>query len=158
VSLGPFYENNGGTTTANVLGTAFDGDDTSSISDTLTILNVAPIITSLTATEIPNPGPGGCIISFSATAFDPGIFDILVFDWDLDNDGQYDDYTGVPTPNTLYGLGVHTVNVQVSDGDGGFGFASYTFECVPEPTTWVVIALSGGAMALATRLRRRKSA
>lgn len=158
VSLGPFYENNGGTTTANVLGTAFDGDDTSSISDTLTILNVAPIITSLTATEIPNPGPGGCIISFSATAFDPGIFDILVFDWDLDNDGQYDDYTGVPTPNTLYGLGVHTVNVQVSDGDGGFGFASYTFECVPEPTTWVVIALSGGAMVLATRLRRRKSA
>lgn len=48
--------------------------------------------------------------------------DTLTFAWDLDNDGFFDDATGVSATfdaALLDGSSVHTVGLQVDDGDGG---------------------------------------
>ncbi|MCP4712273.1 MAG: PKD domain-containing protein [Planctomycetes bacterium] len=59
---------------------------------------------------------------------DPDANDILSYAWDLDNDGYFDDASGVTAEvpwDTLYGLGLDSdgtslvVNLQVTDSDGG---------------------------------------
>ncbi len=65
---------------------------------------------------------------------DPDL-DPLIYAWDLDNDGQYDDASGLnPTVNwaTLQGLGLAsdgsalTIGVEVDDGQGGTDTATTT--------------------------------
>ncbi len=96
-------------------------------SATITVRNVAPTITDITddlmvfATQA---------FAISAQASDPGLFDVLSYDWDLDGDGQYDDLAA--TSGTLaFGtdqLGTHRLAVQVGDGDGGWTTAGLWVE------------------------------
>jgi hypothetical protein len=135
----------------------------------VTVLNVAPVITSLLATELPNLAGNGCLMFFTATSTDPGILDSALYSWDLNGDNIFGDYVSADpappwsstTPTILYGLGTHTIGVMVSDNWGGFdpinGVAYLTFECLPEPSTWVAIMLSGGALAFFHRRKKRKA-
>ena len=135
----------------------------------VTVINVAPVITSLIASEIPNIMGNGCLMFFTATSTDPGILDSAIYSWDLNGDNIFGDYVSTDpappwsstTPTILYGLGSHTIGVQVRDNWGGFdsinGVAYLTFECLPEPSTWVAILLSGGALAFFHRRKKRKS-
>ncbi len=135
----------------------------------VTVVNVAPVITSLIASEIPNILGNGCLMFFTATSTDPGILDSAIYSWDLNGDNIFGDYVSndpappwsSTTPTTLYGLGTHTIGVMVTDNWGGFdpvnGVAYLTFECLPEPSTWVAILLSGGALAFFHRRKKRKS-
>jgi len=135
----------------------------------VTVINVAPVIASLIASEIPNIMGNGCLMFFTATSTDPGILDSALYSWDLNGDNIFGDYVSADpappwsstTPTILYGLGSHTIGVMVSDNWGGFdpvnGVAYLTFECLPEPSTWVAILLSGGALAFFHRRKKRKS-
>ena len=51
---------------------------------------------------------------------------ITSYEWDLDNDGQYDDATGVSTTFNSTDDGVLTVGVKVTDDDGAFDTAQAT--------------------------------
>ncbi len=136
----------------------------------VTVLNVAPVITSLIATEVMNLAGNGCLMFFTATSTDPGILDSALYSWDLNGDNIFGDYVSADptppwsstTPTILYGLGSHTIGVQVVDNWGGFdpinGVAYLTVECLPEPSTWVAIMLSGGALAFFHRRRKRSKA
>ena len=46
--------------------------------------------------------------------------DGCVFEWDLDNDGQYDNATGATATKTWFTIGNYTVGLRVTDDDGNF--------------------------------------
>jgi PKD repeat protein len=58
-------------------------------------------------------------VQFHGTGTDPGgVNDVLTYTWDLDNDGQYDDFTGQNPTKTYTSTGNFTVALKVTDEDG----------------------------------------
>lgn len=73
----------------------------------------------------------GGTLSLNASGSSDADGDSLTYAWDLDNDGAYDDATGItPTlawstlPAAMRDDGVYTVGLRVSDGKGGSAVAS----------------------------------
>jgi PKD repeat protein len=100
----------------NVVLTVSDGDggqDTDAV--TATIANVAPTAQA----GGPYSGIVGQSTAFHGTAADPGSADALTYQWDLDNDGQYDDATGQNASKTFASTGNYTIGLKVTDDDGG---------------------------------------
>gem|GEM_PF-958345 len=142
---------NQGTFTFNGQANDDDGGFSQIIEKTLTVKNVAPTITSLIA---PLSVMTGNLFNFAATATDPGINDILTYDWDFNNDGIFD-FTGINGQWSFDRSGFYTGNLRVSDGDGGFAYRSFTVESVPEPSSIAGILVLGIA-SLSWRLWRRQ--
>jgi PKD repeat protein len=98
---------------------------------TVTILNAAPVITAITGDLGADEGAS---FAYSATASDPGPLDPLTFEWDLDGDGQYDDFSETPGTGTqssggstsLPDEGAYALGVRVSDGFGGVATDGFT--------------------------------
>jgi len=70
-------------------------------------------------------------------SYDPDAGDSIVsYEWDLDNDGQYDDATGVTVQHTWNVSGSGTVGLRVTDtfGDAGVDSSTYTIEEGPQAT------------------------
>ncbi len=139
--------------------TVFDDDTSTQTTRTVTVLNVAPTITSAPGDETVNPGhdpPPGTLYFFSATAFDPGINDTLTFYWELDGDALFDDYVG-SSGSIALGPGPATINmgVRVEDGDGGQDTETWVVTVIPEPSAFVLAAL-GLIGLLGYGWRRRK--
>lgn len=117
----------------------------------VTVLNVAPTIQSITGDLTANLNQ---VFNFAALAADPGVNDVLIYNWDLDNDGNYDNLAASGGSTSFSILGQHQIGLRVSDGDGGYGYDSFTVTIVPEPAqTSLVIGLL--TLALWTRCRRR---
>ncbi|NEP43394.1 MAG: PEP-CTERM sorting domain-containing protein [Okeania sp. SIO2H7] len=129
-----------------------DGGISNVLTKTLTVKNLDPTITSLTEDFTIRTNTK---FNFAATATDPGINDILTFDWDLDGDGLFDDFTGSSGEWSFSDPGLYAMNLRVSDGDGGFAFASVEAKAVPEPGS-VLGLLTLGALGLGSRLRKRR--
>lgn len=92
-----------------------DGQDTATASRTLTVRNVAP---TATLTVTPASAPTATAVSFSVTASDPD-GGPLTYAWELDGDGDFDDFTGAaPPPRSYPRAGARTVGVRVTDDDG----------------------------------------
>ncbi|MDX1963636.1 MAG: fibronectin type III domain-containing protein [Pirellulales bacterium] len=101
----------------------------------LNVLNAPPIADAGGAYRV-DEGLGAQLSA--AASYDPaGPSDTLSYAWDLDNDGQYDDASGVTvnfSSAQLNALGLNdsgqvlTVFLRVTDKDGGQGFASATVE------------------------------
>lgn len=89
----------------------------------LTVLNVAPTITDLTQDLTINPDN---VFDFTAAATDPGINDLLTYNWDLNGDGVFDDFTGTNGQWSFTDTGSHQIGLQVSDGNGGFDYSYFT--------------------------------
>jgi hypothetical protein len=108
-----------GTFTVNVQVTDGDGGEDTDNSFVVTVTNVAPTIVSVTGTAAINEGAGTLL---TVTATDPaGVNDPLSYSFDCQNDGTYEIVPQASNQATCtYGdNGTFTVNVQVTDGDGG---------------------------------------
>jgi VCBS repeat-containing protein len=114
------YDDNG-TFTVTVCVTDDDGISTC---DTL-IVNVTNVAPTADAGG-PYTGSEGSAITLDGSGSSDQGSDILSFAWDLDNDGQYDDATGVTPAFTFLVDGVFTIGLQVTDDDGGVGTATAT--------------------------------
>ena len=57
------------------------------------------------------------ILLDASGSIDPGE-DIISYEWDLDNDGQYDDASGVTTSFSSNDYGNYTVSLKITDRDG----------------------------------------
>jgi len=94
--------------------------DDGALSDTdttmVTVQNVLP------SADAGGPYRGGIdqAIQLSGSATDPGM-DSIVFEWDLDGDGEYDDATGQGPTHIWSVSGVYTIYLRVTDDDGGIG-------------------------------------
>jgi hypothetical protein len=125
----------------------------------LTVLNVGPTITGLTASQNIDPTQP---FNFFATATDPGVAlgDTLTYNWDWDNNGLFNDYTGASgtIPANYYPLtnGAHKVSVQVTDSYGGVATDSFILTVVPEPSTIVMVGLGAAGVGWVARKRRRR--
>jgi hypothetical protein len=77
-------------------------------------LNHSPIA------EVGGPYTGivGEPVMLNASASSDPDGDALTYNWDLDNDGQYDDATGVTTTTVFSQAGEHTVGLRVTDAFG----------------------------------------
>jgi hypothetical protein len=122
------------TSTATPTGTA---TNTATPTDTPTNTATPTDTPTNTATAVPNVSPtadaggpysgdeGASIALSAAGSFDTDGF-IVSYEWDLDNDGSYDDATGVAASVTFPDDGVFTVGVKVTDNDGGSATGSVT--------------------------------
>lgn len=92
-----------------------DVDGASSVgSTTVDVANVDPTADA----GGPYLGSEGDSIALDGSAsFDPGI-DIVLHEWDLDNDLLFDDATGATTSFSSTDSGIHTVGLRVTDADG----------------------------------------
>jgi len=99
---------------------------------TVTVNNVAPTAEA----GGPYSGDEGSLIALAGSATDPGA-DTLIYEWDLDNDGEYDDSTDQNPSHTWPDDGTFTVGLRVTDDDGGKGIdtATVTVNNVPPEIT-----------------------
>jgi PKD repeat protein len=88
-----------------------DDGGTDTVTATVSIANVAPTITSISAPD----GTEGTPIPMSATATDPGA-DTLTYDWTFGDSGTA---TGSSVNHTYADQGTFTVTLTVTDDDGG---------------------------------------
>ena len=70
-------------------------------------------------------GEGTSVILDASGSSDPGN-DIVLYEWDFDNDGQYDDATGVTVDFSSTEDGSYTVGLRVTDDDGASSVDSVT--------------------------------
>ncbi len=73
-------------------------------------------------------------ITFTSTSSDPD-GPLVSEDWDLDNDGQYDDASGSVAQTSFTSPGDHVVGLQVADGDGNIETTSQTVSVGNRPPT-----------------------
>ncbi|MGH0034220.1 MAG: DUF2341 domain-containing protein [Myxococcota bacterium] len=121
-------------------------------------VNVPPTA-AFSATPTSGPSPLTVDLDASASSDPEDAFGDLIFTWDLDGDGQYDDAAGAITQTTFVAAGSRAVALRVEDTLGGFDVASQVISVdngppqvqidAPVPTdTWAVddvIAFSGQA-------------
>jgi hypothetical protein len=82
----------------------------------VTVSNADPIIVELTGSLTLDVGRA---FAFYAVASDPGTYDTIAASWDLDEDGEYDDYSGFEGWTWFDTPGIREVAVLVTDDDGG---------------------------------------
>jgi parallel beta-helix repeat protein len=120
VNTSHIYQDNG---LYNVTLTVTDDSGASAISHILVnVLNVCPVVSlgpDLTLSE-------GDTVLLAASATDASPVDTLSYYWDLNNDGIYDDAIGETVNWSWYDDGQFNVSVNVSDDDGGSGYAFIT--------------------------------
>jgi hypothetical protein len=87
------------------------------IEDLIQFINAAPPVA-----DIGGPyasGEGETFTLDASGSYDPDD-DIALYEWDLDDDGEYDDATGVTTTAAFEDNGVYTIGLKVTDGYGDY--------------------------------------
>lgn len=116
---------------------------------TLQVLNVAPTIEFISGDLSVDAGE---TFLFSASASDPGIYDALSYEWDLDQDGEFDDFLGSDGGWSYLTAGEYLVRLRVTDGDGGNAYREFNVsvnaiassaQAAPEAASLAIWALLG---------------
>ncbi len=138
-----------GQKTASVLVTdGRGGSDSKSVNFTVT--NRLPVAA---AAATPSSGPAPLAVSLSAEGSSDPDGTALSYAWDTDDDGQFDDATGLTTSATFTGVGPHVVTVRVTDADGGSATDAVTVTVTNRnPTAEVAATPSSGPAPLAVSL------
>jgi hypothetical protein len=84
-------------------------------------------------------GPGGSVVFDGSGSYDPDGGPITAWQWDLDNDGLYDDATGIQVSKTYAELralglapGEHTIALRVVDDENESGTDTARLTILPE--------------------------
>ncbi|MBE9067685.1 PKD domain-containing protein [Leptolyngbya cf. ectocarpi LEGE 11479] len=101
------------------------GQISNTVTQTVTVLNADPQITQF---SVPTTVDEGSIFSFSASAMDPGINDVISYSWDLNGDGDFGDYTLSSGDFSYPDEGSYRFGLEVSDGEGGDTEETLTIE------------------------------
>lgn len=159
-SVGPF---NDGEYIYTWTGNDGAGGTATSKTTTLTVLNVAPTITSLVANDTSASIAGsdtstvGVGKTWTLSATDP--YDTPFYEWDMDGDLFYE-AAGATSPSfAAESEGEFTINYRAGD-DATFTNGSITVTAVaavPEPSTVVLMIAAGGAIAVFRRKWLRKA-
>ena len=90
---------------------------------------------TVTLSASPISGTTPLTVSFSANASDD--VSIVSYEWDLDGDGNYEQYTGSTYTNayTYTNDGTYTIRVRVTDNDGATATDTVTVTASTIPTT-----------------------
>jgi hypothetical protein len=119
-----------GTVNYNITATATDEDGTYSANNVaVTVNNVAPTANAGGPYTV---GEGGSI-TLNGSATDPaGAADPLTYTWDLDNNGSFETSGASPVFSAagIDGPTSRTINLRVTDGDGGVAVVSTTVSIV----------------------------
>ncbi len=91
-----------------------DEGATDTTTKTVPVSNVAP---TADAGGPYTAGIGETITLDGSSSSDPD-GTIVLFEWDLDDDGAYDDATGTTTTNSWSSAGTHTIGLKITDDDG----------------------------------------
>lgn len=112
---------------------------THSVSTTVIVNNVAP--TADAGSDL-NGFVGTSLNLTAANSSDPGN-DIVAYAWDLDDDGDFDDASGVNTTFVATAAGMFTVRVRVTDADGASSTDSTLINISNTPTTKFYVVNDG---------------
>jgi glucose/arabinose dehydrogenase/PKD repeat protein len=86
----------------------------------------------------PTSGAAPLAVSFDGSGSSDPDGDPLIYAWDLDGDGQYDDSSASQPGYTYTQNGSYTVRLKVTDDKGAFGTASTTITVGNTPPTAVI--------------------
>lgn len=111
-----------------------------------------PLITSLTSDLTVRKNT---LFDFAATAKDGDVGDVLTFNWDFNNDGLYDDFTGSSGQWSFSSPGDYTVSLQVVDRYGLSDQGSFRVTAVPEPTSLLSLFVVG-SLGVGSMLKRKQ--
>ena len=93
--------------------------------------NIAPVACFAQEPAIPSAGQ---VVEFDAScSTDPDCQSIVAYAWDLDQDGNYDDETGISPRYAFPTAGTHVVSLRVTDNGGATGTASRTVGVLTVP-------------------------
>ena len=103
---------------------------TGSVSHTVTVLNRTPVAAFSYAPLAPQTG---ATVTFTSSSTDAD-GTVASVDWDLDDDGQYDDASGGSASRSFATPGPHTVGMRATDDDGGTATAAHSVLVLAGPS------------------------
>ena len=103
--------------------------ETDTDTTSITVNDLGPIAT-LTGDAVLDEGQTG---SYDATGSTSSQDVIVLYEWDMDNDGQYDDAIGITTTVVFDDNGTYTVAVRVTDDDGSMDIATLFITILNQP-------------------------
>lgn len=99
-------------------------------------LSLFELVAPLNTAPVANAGPDqtvylrDMVLLDASASFDPD-GDALTYDWDLDNDGQYDDASGVTAAATFLEPGISHIGLRVTDDGGSTSKDTVTITILP---------------------------
>src|SRR5204863_4484720 len=106
-----------------------DRNGAAKVSHTVTVANRSPVAAFSSAPASPKTGD---TITFTSGSSDPD-GTIASQAWDLDNDGQFDDGTGLSATKAFAKPGTYTVGLKVTDDSGASTTVSHTVTVANRP-------------------------
>ncbi len=115
-----------------------DGGLSDTVTSVINVANVDPTITSMTGDLT---GMEAEVLSWSATATDPGVLDVLVYTWDF-GDGTV--LTGATVSHAYVNEGTYVITLTVTDGDGGIDIETLSVDVLNAPPNVDSLTAPGG--------------